>query len=246
MNNVLNIKLPKKRIRIPFGFWISFGVGFWVFFLVLLGYGGGTAFIYSFFFPTEHTKGWAAMEFFFMFLCASAAVTLATVWLRVYFARIIPNPIKIIAVEIINHVPTYGDGGRYEFRGGTIARVIQWLPYIAPPQSFTLLYLKNQKNNFSRFKRSHQIFYLDEEKKIAMAAQMQWSGGAVLLDKDLTHLKLNRKEKRELVASLKKEQEALARDHERLEQIIKAIPEPRPVFRWEKNAAKKKKQLQEK
>jgi len=75
---------------------------------------------------------------------------------------------------------------------------------------------------------------------------MQWSGGAVLLDRDLTHLKLNEREKKELVTSLKKEQEALARDHERLEQIIKAIPESCPVFRWEKNAAKKRKSFTEK
>jgi len=50
--------------------------------------------------------------------------------------------------------------------------------------------------------RSHKILYLDETQDIAIAAEKCWGGGAVLLDENLTHLRLNKEEKKQLLASI--------------------------------------------
>jgi len=201
---------------------------------------------FSNFFLHVVEKEWPSLKDWVLLSLFSVMFLFWVNWVRHFCARILPGRIQIIAVKIVKKkrglVSSY-----YWFKGGKVAHIIKLIPYLAPPVSLTIRGSIFEKLNFSKFRnRSHKILYLDEKRQIALAAEKCRGGGAVLLDEDLTHLKLNEREKRELVTSLKKEQEILAKDRQRLNQIIKAIPEPRPVFRWEKNAAKKKKQLQEK
>jgi len=163
-------------------------------------------------------------------------------WMRSFLPRILPGKVNIIAVKILKKqyvrfgISYWSNGTFYFFRGGEIARIIQHLPYLAPPVTLSLYRCLLQKLNFSKFgKKSHKILYLDEKRQIALAAEKCWGGGAVLLDENLTHLRLNKQEKQQLLINLHRQQKVLIQDPDRLKRIIEAIPEPHRVYRWEKS-----------
>gem|GEM_PF-4575335 len=81
--------------------------------------------------------------------------------------------------------------------------------------------------NFSKFKKNaHTILWLDQQRKIAIAAERGLSdgGGAVLLDKDLHYLKLSsEQDKRRLLAALQEEQAKIMASPELLDKISNGI-----------------------
>jgi len=65
-----------------------------------------------------------------------------------------------------------------------------------------------------------------------MAIEKQHSGGAALLDEDLTYVKLNKQEKQRLLTALHAQQAALTKHPIRLNRIIEAIPEAPLILDW--------------
>jgi len=242
MSNVLDVKLPRKRIRVPLLFAISFLYFFPTATALILGYGGGGIIAYELFFLSHAERSFltSGQDFFetyiVPFLCIPCAI-IGTIMLRWLLARILPNPVKIIAVEIDRIIPVWPEATVYHFRGGSIEELA-----ITPPRRDENLFFRFDKKgtphldrrryNFSRFKKGHRLLYLDKSRNIAMAIEKQRSGGAALLDEDLSYVRLNKREKQQFLAALKAEQAALARDPWRLNCIIEAIPDNPLIFGW--------------
>jgi len=229
MSNVLDVKLPRKRIRIPFILPLTLGFFVYVSMLLFLSLGSIYLIILDIFFIFEKGEWLSAEEFLFWLLCPFLYL-FTFILTRNFLARLLPGKIQIIAVKIVKKKPD-PIGTFYWFIGGSIAKIIQSLANFAPPLTLSFSGCILLKLNFSRFsKKSHKILYLDEKRNIALAAEKCWGGGAVLLDEELKFLRLNKREKQQLLSHLRTQQIALTKDAKRLNIIIKAIAESRCRF----------------
>jgi len=240
MSNILDIPLPRERIRLAFSRILT--IYFALFHLVLGVVGVGGTLLTSGMILVSLAQGeWPPSADWIMWCITLGLLLFFCFWARDFFARILPGRIRIVAVRIVRQPnPTGWKGyipkGQYGFSGATIARIIRQLPAIAPPATLVFLRCEFQRINFTNFGRKpHKLLYLDERRHIAIAAEKCWRGGAVLLDENLTYLRLNKQDKQQLLASLRKLQKDLARNPERLNKIIKAIPKSRHVKQIQKN-----------
>jgi len=240
MSNILDVPLPKKRIRLAFSRLLTLGLLIFISILGVVGLGGLFFFIEDFFWRFGRGKELLSDDWFVLLLCP--LITCAFYILSAaLFLRISPGRIQIIAVEITEKQHNLIGDVFYWFKGAKIARIIKLLPFIVPPISLALIHAPEQRFNCSAFrKKSHKILYLDEGRHIAIAAEKCWRGGAVLLDENLTHLRLNKQDKQQLLASLRKLQKELARNPERLNKIVSGITrvENRRMFRWDEKRKK--------
>jgi len=244
--NVLEVALPKKRIRIAFNNWFCTGLVS-VYMTVCGGLGIALLvfYVWDIFegrWPSAFEKRLFSFETWF-FLVMPFLMTWAFYFLaKQLFSRILPGRIQIVGVEVVESYDAralVGLLGRaYWFKGAAVARVLSVLPFTALPVSAGLRKDPVQKLNHSRFKqKNHRILWLDEKKQIALAAENLTGGGAMLLDEDLTHLRwISREDRQKLLASLREVQRAVDKDPRRLRKIIRGIK----AVEWENYSGKKR------
>jgi len=242
-DNVLEVELPKKWIRIPFKNWVCTGIvsvymslfgalgiaGIWLVALDILDILSG-----------EQTLVFTSENWPFLFLPL-------VIWVfyfkaKLLFSRILPAPIQIVGVEIIESCDArWGHLGRYYwFKGASIARVLALLPFANLPISLALKKDPEQRLNRTRFgNKNHKILWLDEKQQIALAAENRLGGGAVLLDEDLTYLRwISQKDRQKLLTSLQTVQADVAKDRRKLRKIIWGIAQAASKNKPGKNKTK--------
>jgi len=242
MSNVLDVKLPRKRMRLAFSLPLTV---YFTFFHVVFGVLGIGGFLLSSSVLLSHLlrQEWPSSSDWFMWFVTIGVLLFFLFWARDFVPRILPGRVQIVAVRIIRQQNTAGwrgfmPKGSYGFSGARIARIIQQLPAIAPPATLIFLRCEFQRINFTKFgKKPHKILYLDEKRQIALAAEKCWGGGAVLLDENLTHLRLSRQEKQQFLTSLRIEQAILGKSPERLNTIVKSIPRSRRIVKFRRKTA---------
>jgi len=236
--NVLEVELPRKWIRLAFNNWFcTYLVSVYMILSGALGVGGSLLFIESLF--------WGRMPSTEEWLIGMLFPLLAWVFYKLckdFFSRVLPGRIQIVGVEIVkSHDPRalIGMLGReYWFKGASIARIVGFVPFAGAPASITLRKDAAQRLNQSRFrKKNHKLLWLDEKKQIALAAENIKGGGAMLLDEDLTHLRwIGKKDRQTLLASLRKAQHIVDKDPRKLRKILRGIK----AVEWENYSGKKK------
>jgi len=156
---------------------------------------------------------------------------------KTLYRQIFPGPLRIIAVAIVNTRDT-AVGRVYEFIGAGKRRtwgLFDWLfgllgliiPLFALLTRLTGLRRSGPKPARARFKKNAPpLLYLDKARQIAIAAQTTRGGAVVLIDEELTHLRLPSEQDRQLfLMSLRSLQAAVARAPERLQAIMAGIEE---------------------
>jgi len=157
---------------------------------------------------------------------------------KTLYRQIFPGPLRIIAVAIVNTRDT-AVGRVYEFIGagkrrtwglrdwlfGLLSLVIPLFALLARllgvkrragPRPARALFKKN----------APPPIYLDQARQIALAAEATRSGAVVLLDENLTPLRLASEQDRQLLLmSLRSVQAAVARNPERLQAMMAGIEE---------------------
>jgi len=157
---------------------------------------------------------------------------------KTLYRQIFPGPLRIIAVAIVNTRDT-PVGRVYEFIGAGKRRtwgLFDWLfgllSLIIPLFALLTRLVGVKRRAGPRparalFKKNAPpLLYLDQARQIAIAAQTTRGGAVVLIDEELTHLRLPSEQDRQLfLMSLRSLQAAVARNPERLQAIMAGIEE---------------------
>jgi len=157
---------------------------------------------------------------------------------KTLYRQIFPGPLRIIAVAIVNTRDT-AVGRVYEFIGAGKRRtwgLFDWLfgllSLVIPLFALLARLVGVKRRTGPRparalFKKNAPpLLYLDKARQIAIAAQTTRGGAVVLIDEELTHLRLPSEQDRQLfLMSLRSVQAAVARAPERLQAIVAGIEE---------------------
>jgi len=242
MGHVLDVKLPRERIKVS-----SFNMSALILLTAIpcLVFGGSALvfilfdWIFSIRAAIRAQIGGAEPGPFDLYVAPVLALLAAgygAILLRMVIESRAASPVRIIAVEIDRVAQRWGKTW-YDFRGSSRAKTAYSFP--RSDEGWLFRFDEDGKPHFdrrayshSRFQKGHNLLYLDETRNIALAAEKLRSGGAALLDEALTHLQLNAQEKQQLLTNLRAQKTALAQDPERLERIIAAIPEAPLIFDW--------------
>jgi len=157
---------------------------------------------------------------------------------KMLYRQIFPGPLRIIAVAIVNTHDSH-IGRVYEFIGagkrrtwGLLGGLFGFFSLIIPFFALLTRLLGVKRRPWPGLaragfkKNAPSLLYLDQARHIALAAQTVQGGAVVLLDEELTHLRLPSEQDRQLLLmSLRSLQAGFTRNPERLQAMMAAIEE---------------------